>query len=115
MTRIGATIMGKPGHGDGVVTELSAGGCKIVTETPLGQDAFLHLKLQASDQLPAVTIQNAMVRTVHGNCMGLEFLALDPRQRQYLSRWIGRMLGRDGSGRGTDPSEADRGSRSRVS
>ncbi len=87
-TEVRATVMGKTSHGDDLVTDLSMGGCSLKTNAPLATGALLHLGLQPSDRERPIMIQTVIVRSVHADSLGLEFLDFEPRQKRYLSRFI---------------------------
>jgi hypothetical protein len=89
---IRAMIIGKPSCGNELVTDLSLGGCRLKTDSRISEGSFLHLRLQPPEPTRPITIQTVVVRSVYSDSLGLEFLGLDPRQKQYLSRFVSELL-----------------------
>lgn len=80
---------------EGTVTDLAMGGCAIETQAPLHEGSVLSLQLDAFDHEPRITVETAVVRSIHGTRVGVEFLRLTPTQkeeerlRQYiLHLWV---------------------------
>ncbi|MGH7232156.1 MAG: PilZ domain-containing protein [Nitrospiraceae bacterium] len=94
-TQVRATIVGRPSQENEVVTDLSIGGCRLRTEISLLAGAFLHLQLQPTDGERAITVQTVVVRSVYSDALGLQFLGLDPKQKQHLSRFVRDLLASD--------------------
>ncbi len=92
--------------GDGIVKDLSMGGCSIETEAHLTMGSLLRLKIDAIDQQPPITVERAIVRSVRisqnrGNGIGVEFLRFDSdenRLSEYmLALWMdGTQIARRG-------------------
>jgi c-di-GMP-binding flagellar brake protein YcgR len=90
---------------EGTVKDLALGGCAIETQAPLHEGAVLSLQLDAFDNEPRITVETAVVRSVKGTRVGVEFLRLTPqkeeeRLRQYiLDLWVvGTQEARKGAG-----------------
>ncbi|HJU05212.1 MAG TPA: PilZ domain-containing protein [Nitrospiraceae bacterium] len=92
VTHVRAMIIGKPSRGNDLVVDLSLGGCRLKTDSPLPAGSFLHLRLQPPEPQRPITIQTVVVRSVYSDSLGLEFLGLDPKQKQHLSRFVRELL-----------------------
>lgn len=68
--------------------DISTTGCRIVTGSPLEIGMELGLSLVASSHEPDIEIEMAKVRRVNGNRFGLEFLAIDPLERERLRQFL---------------------------
>ena len=93
---------------EGTVRDLAMGGCAIETQAPLHEGSVLGLQLDAYDSEPRLTVETAVVRSVQGTRVGVEFLRLTPqkeeeRLRQYiLDLWVvGTQEARKGAGAAT--------------
>lgn len=74
------------GKGDGVMLDLSIGGCAIESKRRLKPGLLLRLQLPAGqEQKPASTGQHLVtVRSVRGDRAGVKFLALTPQEKAQL-------------------------------
>lgn len=68
--------------------DISTTGCRIVTESPLEIGMELGLSLVASSHERDIEIEMAKVRRTDGNRFGLEFLAIDPLERERLRQFL---------------------------
>ena len=62
--------------GEGVITEISLGGCYMQTVLPLSQGTLVSLELQPEQHTPAIAVEAALVRIVRPTGVGLEFLRM---------------------------------------
>lgn len=72
--------------GDGVLANISLGGCLIETRTPVKVDDIFHVKLFVNEQEPPIEVA-AMVRSIGGKGVGMKFVRsarLDRRLVAYL-------------------------------
>lgn len=83
--------MGFGKRGLGFLEDISMTGCRMVTESPLEIGMELGLLLVASSHESDVEIELAKVRRVNGTCSGLEFLAVDPIERERLRQFLKTM------------------------
>jgi len=83
-----AADMGFGIKGMAFLEDISTTGCRIVTESPLAIGMELGLSLVASSHEPEIEIEMAKVRRVDGNRFGLEFLAIDPLERERLRQFL---------------------------
>lgn len=68
--------------------DISTTGCRIVTESPLQIGMELGLSLVASSHERDIEIELTKVRRMDGNHFGLEFLAIDPLERERLRQFL---------------------------
>ena len=80
--------MGFGMKGMAFLQDLSTTGCRLVTESPLAVGMELGLSLVASSQERDIEIEMAKVRRVDGKRYGLEFLAIDPQERERLRQFL---------------------------
>lgn len=82
-------------EGKGLVLDITIRGCTFHTDAELHEGAVLRLTLQISNDLAPVNIKVAVVRTVRPNRIGVEFLDVDPGEKERLQLFIsGLFLGR---------------------
>jgi hypothetical protein len=78
-------------RGSADLQDLSTTGCRLISKNPLQIGMEFELSLRASSDEPDIAIELAKVRWTDGDCVGLEFLAIYPpereRLRQFLKRW----------------------------
>jgi predicted HAD superfamily Cof-like phosphohydrolase len=85
----------KPGEyrvGQGLVTDLSLGGCYLQTSARLCEGALVALELQVVDQSPALAVEAAIVRSVRPSGVGLEFLRVSEPEHERLSQFLRQRL-----------------------
>lgn len=86
-----AFLFGKWGLGEREITflqDLSTTGCRVISECPLQVGSEWALSLVASWSECDVTVEMAKVRWADGNHYGLEFLAIDPVERERLRLFL---------------------------
>jgi len=85
----------KPGEqrvGEGVVTDISLGGCYLQTFVQLSQGTLVSLELQTEQHTPAIAVEAAIVRIVRPAGVGLEFLRLSEPEHERFSQFIRQLL-----------------------
>jgi predicted HAD superfamily Cof-like phosphohydrolase len=85
----------KPGEqrvGEGVVTDISLGGCYLQTFVQLSQGTLVSLELQTEQHTPAIAVEAAIVRIVRPTGVGLEFLRLSEPEHERFSQFIRQLL-----------------------
>jgi len=85
----------KPGEqrgGEGVVTDISLGGCYMQTFVQLSQGTLVSLELQTEQHTPAIAVEAAIVRIVRPAGVGLEFLRLSEPEHERFSQFIRQLL-----------------------
>ncbi len=77
-------------RGLGVVFDVSIGGAKVMTETPIRLGERMSVTLNLPRQAAPMQIEVATARWVTGATVGIEFLSFSPesewRLRKYLSQ-----------------------------
>jgi len=82
-------------RGDGAVLNVSMGGCRFKTGAQLGLGTILRVELRVSADLPPVIVDAAVVRSVGGGSIGVEFLQWQEGERQRLQLFVrGMLIGR---------------------
>jgi len=80
--------MGFGMKGVAFLEDISTTGCRIVTEGPLEIGVELGLSLVASSHERDIEIEMAKVRRVDGKRYGLEFLAINPLERERFRQFL---------------------------
>ncbi len=79
-------------HGLGVVFDVSIGGAKLMTESPIKAGERMTLTLNLPKQAAPMKVDVAAVRWVAGQTAGIEFLSFTQeaewRLRKYLSQVV---------------------------
>ena len=78
--------------GEGMVSDVSLGGCYLHTAVPASEGTLLSLQLQTGEHTPAIPVETAIVRTARPTGVGLEFLHLDEAAQERLSRLVRQLL-----------------------
>jgi hypothetical protein len=73
--------------GEGVVTEISIDGCTIETDATVSRGAGLPLRMQCSPTR-TLTVARAVVRSVHGRAIGIQFVQLTEREHDALHEMV---------------------------
>ena len=72
-------------EGDGVLLDLSKGGCRITSEVPLALSHYYRLVLQATAGYP-ITIETAVVCWRSKSMYGLKFITVGGDQEELLEQ-----------------------------
>lgn len=75
-------------QGTGIVYNLGAGGCKIVTGQPPDVGAMLAIYLKVPGQAFAITVRMATVRWIMEHESGIEFLGMEELERERLGQFL---------------------------
>jgi len=67
---------------------LSTTGCQVISESALQVGMELGLSLFATADERDIVIELAKVRWANGNHFGLEFVAIDPQERERLRLFL---------------------------
>lgn len=101
-------LSGRHGEFSGRTSDLSLGGCTMVTSGPLRDIAPLNVRLQLPCEPHPVMVDEAAVRAVQGQRIGMEFLRAAPDETQRLGRFIESMWKQSLPDCGGQPSRQDR-------
>jgi c-di-GMP-binding flagellar brake protein YcgR len=71
-------------EGEGALIDLSLGGCRLLSETPLALGREYHLILQISVERPPIPVEAAVVRWIEDNTYGLKFTSIDTHDESQL-------------------------------
>jgi len=77
--------------GVGTVRDLSAGGCKVKSYTPVDSGMELEVRVYTLDPYTPIKVDKASVRWVTGRDFGLKFLNLEVGEQAQLQRFIGTL------------------------
>lgn len=75
------------GSGMGTVLDISVGGCKISTYTPLSEGTIVQAMLETMGTQPPIRV-DAMVRYASSPVIGLRFLGFKGRDRARLGQFM---------------------------
>ncbi len=79
-------------HGEGIVTNIAMGGCRLKTDLKLTQDTPLELKLQVPGSEIEIRVDRATVRSVESFFAGLSFARLAGAERKRLRRFLVQLV-----------------------
>ena len=74
--------------GEGIVVNLSLGGCAVDSEQNVQEGKYLTLRIFIPDQDAPLVVDRAQVRWSAGRLFALEFLALQPQEQERLGRFV---------------------------
>ncbi len=79
----------------GTLINLSIRGCTIDGNVPAQEGACLRLRIEVAEHEPPVQVEGAVVKSVEGKRMGLEFIKIGKEEEERLRRTIeSRLYGR---------------------
>jgi hypothetical protein len=78
--------------GEGVITELSLGGCYMQTALQLSQGTLVSLELQPAQPPTAIAVEVALVRIVHPTGVSLEFLRMSGPEHERFRQFMRQLL-----------------------
>jgi hypothetical protein len=84
----GSTFSGGHFAGQGVITNLSVGGCSIESKTVLAVKSGFALHIQLPDSPWPLQIERAVVRWARGNTYGVQFERLSRADTNRLHQLI---------------------------
>ncbi len=79
-------------RGDGMIKNVSMGGCAIETDVRLAVGKILRLQLAIPEHERPIQVEAAVVRAAHGTSTGLEFLRIAPPEKTRLTKYIAGLL-----------------------
>jgi len=72
---------------EGVVLDLSLGGCRVGSPIPIPIDTTIHLQIRPR-QAPSIYIPSAIVRWVKGSAFGVQFQELAKHESKALTHLL---------------------------
>ncbi|TKS59402.1 MAG: hypothetical protein EWM72_02210 [Nitrospira sp.] len=83
---------------EGVVLDLSLGGCRVASPIPMHSDTAIQLQIRPRQAAP-IYIPSAVVRWVRGSAFGVQFQEMAEHESKALTRllWSLPPLEQDGS------------------
>jgi len=83
-----STLSGGQGEGQGRTLDLSAGGCMIETDLPVGVGTSFECRIYVPGLDWPLRIDEAQVRWVKGNTFGIQFTKIQPDEEIKLKQVI---------------------------
>lgn len=83
-TQFRSTFSGKKQEGQGWTLDISAGGCKIESETPVEQGVTMECRLHIPGLDWPLRVDEAIVRWVDGKMFGIGFIRIAPTELEKL-------------------------------
>src|SRR4029453_2417950 len=93
------SFSGQDVSGEGMLLNISMGGCSFTTSAQLESGAILNLSLQISRDIAPVVVDAAVAASWNASSVGVEFLRWQPTERERLQLFIRGLL----IGRGANP------------
>lgn len=90
-TQFRSTFSGNRDEGNGKTLDLSLGGCKIESDTPVQQGGRFECRLHIPDLDWPIMIDEAAVRWVEGNTFGLAFTRVRPDEQAKIRALISKL------------------------
>ncbi len=84
-------------NGSGEADNISAGGCKVESDTTVDTGTFLEVRIQILDEGFPVEIDLAVVRWSRNEAFGLEFINMRPEEQERLQRYVKALAAGQGS------------------
>ena len=79
-------------EGEGIVTDIGLGGCRVKTDMELIQDCCLKLELQVPGSKPEIRVEDAVVRTIEQGSFGLSFSQVLGNNKKRLCHYLIQQL-----------------------
>ena len=82
-------------QGEGLVLNISMGGCSFYTTSELSEGATIRLEVRISSDAAPVVVDAAVVRHIDNQIAGVEFIQWQQNERERLQLFIcGLLIGR---------------------
>ena len=81
-------LLGQHDAGDGTVSDLSIGGCKVATEASVYIGMYLPLRVYLPGQETPLKVDQAVVRWAKKEKYGFEFMSLWPEEQARLRHFV---------------------------
>jgi hypothetical protein len=82
-------------QGEGLVLNISMGGCSFYTTSELSKGAIIRLEVRISSDAAPVVVDAAVVRHIYNQTAGVEFIQWQQSERERLQLFVcGLLIGR---------------------
>ena len=78
--------------GEGIVTDIGLGSCRLKSDVELTEDCCLKLKLQVPGSKPEIRVESAVVRTIEKGSFGLSFSRVLADEKRRLCQFLVQQL-----------------------
>lgn len=75
----------------GMVTDISAGGCKFQSTSQVPSGSYIKFKMYLPESNLPLTVDLAVVRWCTDSAMGIEFIRMAPEQQRVLRCFVERL------------------------
>ncbi len=79
-------------EGEGIVTNIGLGGCRMKSDMDMTEDSCLKLKLQVPGSKPEIKVENAVIRTLEKGSFGLSFARVLGDEKKRLCQYLVQQL-----------------------
>jgi hypothetical protein len=87
-----ATFKADQELGEGMVTDISVGGCSVMTGAQLKERMALQMQLFPEPNAQPILVEVALVCSYRAPTVGIEFVGMQPAHRERLSRYVHGLL-----------------------
>jgi hypothetical protein len=77
---------------DGMVSDISMGGCRLQAATSLPRGTFVKVLLRAPDGQPDIKVDAAMICSIQPRSIGVKFLEFQPEDKQRMGQMVLELL-----------------------
>lgn len=80
-----ANILSDHGTGEGALLDLSLSGCRLRSDIALTAGSYLALQIIVAPELPALTMEVAVIRWAKDGIAGVEFIRYNEGDRERIA------------------------------
>ena len=91
-TNLAASLILDPPSLDGLVSDISMGGCTLQVTTSLPRGTFVKMVLHAPGGEPDIKIDAAMISSIQPLSIGVKFLEFQPEDKQRMGQLVLELL-----------------------
>ncbi len=91
-TNLAASLILDPPALDGLVSDISMGGCTLQATTSLPRGTFVKMVLHAPGGQPDIKIDAAMISSIQPLSIGVKFLEFQPEDKQRMGQLVLELL-----------------------
>jgi hypothetical protein len=91
-TNLAASLILDPPSLDGLVSDISMGGCTLQVTTSLPRGTFVKMVLHAPGGEPDIKIDAAMISSIQLLSIGVKFLEFQPEDKQRMGQLVLELL-----------------------